>query len=200
MKKALVPIVIIVALLVMIGGCGVGNYNRLVSKQTEVKTQFAQVDNQLTRRNDLIPNLVETVKGIASQERAVFGAIAAARAQMAGAKTPADKIAAGSAMDGALGRLLVVVENYPQLKSAENFQSLQFELAGTENRLAQERRTYNQVVGEYNVMVRKFPGMIYARLFGFNAEPFYPTTEAQRQVPKVNFGGTNSGTPADTTH
>jgi LemA protein len=195
MRKGLLPIGVILLLVLIIGGWFASNYNRLVTKQTEVRTQFSQVESQLLRRNDLIPNLVETVKGFASQERAVFGAIADARARMAGARSPSERIAAGQAMDTALGRLFVVVENYPQLRSSENFQNLQFELAGTENRLAQERRRYNEIVGEYNVLVRRFPNNIFAGIFGFGQEPFYPVSAEEKQVPRVKF----DTAPGDTT-
>src|SRR5262245_6408946 len=138
-RGGLIVIAIVAVLLLGIGGCLVGNYNRLVTSSESVKQRWAQVDNQLQRRNDLIGSLVESVKGTALQEQQVFGEIAAARAGMAGARTPEQQIEAGKAMDGALGRLLVVVENYPQLKSNEAFMQLMDEIAGTENRLATER-------------------------------------------------------------
>src|SRR5205085_1509479 len=142
-----------------------------------VGQQFAQVDNQLQRRNDLIGSLVETVKGTAVQEQEVFGKIADARAQMAGAKTPDQKIAAGQSMDGALGRLLVVVENYPQLKSNEAFLQLMDELSGTENRLATERKRYNDIVRDYNVLVKRFPTNLYASMFNFGQAQYYQIPE-----------------------
>lgn len=188
MGKALVPIGVILLVILMIGGCGVGQYNGLVTARTGVQTQFAQVDNQLQRRNDLIPNLVKTVQGFAAQEQTVFGAIAAARAQMAGAKSPADKIAAGQSMDSALGRLLVVVENYPQLKSQENFLALQDELANTENKLAVERGRYNALVGAFNARVQRFPTNIFAGIMHFGLEPFYKVADSAKEVPKVDFG------------
>src|SRR5688572_16823543 len=152
MKGGLVIVAVVALLVLGIGGWVVSNYNTLVTKKTEVDKSFAEVDNLLLRRNDLIPNLVETVKGIAAQEQAVFGQIADARAAMAGARTPAEKIAAGNAMDSALSRLLVVIENYPQLRSQENFLRLQDELAGTENRLPVARTRYNEVVRDYDVL------------------------------------------------
>lgn len=190
MKRGLlIGIAVVAVLLLMVGGCLVGNYNRLVTAKESVDQRFAQVNNQLLRRNDLIGNLVETVKGTAKQEQVVFGQIAAARAQMAGARTPEQSIEAGRAMDSALGRLLVVVENYPQLRSNEAFVQLMDELAGTENRLATERMRYNQEVQQYNVMVKRFPTNLYAAAFNFHDAPYYQIPEAAKAVPKVDFGG-----------
>ena len=192
-------ILAVTALLVLgIGGWVVSNYNTLVTKKTEVERSFAEVDNYLLRRNDLIPNLVETVKGIAAQEQAVFGQIAEARAAMAGARTTEQKIAAGNAMDTALSRLLVVIENYPQLRSQENFLRLQDELAGTENRLSVARTRYNEVVRDYNVLVKRFPTNLFAGMFGYKEEPFYQVTEAQREVPRVQFPGAPGSAVPDT--
>jgi len=189
MKKGWIAIVVIAVLLLAVGGCLVGNYNRLVTGNENVKQLWAQVDNQLQRRNDLIGNLVETVKGTSIQEQTVFGAIADARARMAGARTPEQGIAAGQAMDGALGRLFVVVENYPQLKSNEAYVQLMDELAGTENRLATERMRYNQAVQGFNVMVKRFPTNLYAAAFNFKEAPYYQVPESARAVPKVDFSG-----------
>jgi LemA protein len=171
-----------------------GNYNRLVTADQGVKQRWAQVDNQLQRRNDLIGNLVETVKGTAFQEQQVFGDIANARAQMAGARTPAERTAAAQQMDQALGgsalsRLLVVVENYPQLKSNESFMQLMDELAGTENRLATERMRYNEEVQGFNTMVKRFPTNLYASMFHFGEATYYQIPEAARQAPKVDMSG-----------
>jgi len=142
----------------------------------------------LQRRADLIPNLVETVKGYAQQEQTVFGDIAKARSALLSAGTPADKIAANQQLDGALGRLLLIVENYPQLKSNENFLRLQDELAGTENRIAVERKRYNDALQDYNTYIQKFPTYIYAGWAGFKPnEAYFTASEASRQVPKVNF-------------
>jgi len=186
-RGGLIAVIVVAVLLMMVGGCLVGNYNRLVNANEAVQQRWAQVSNQLQRRNDLIGNLTETVKGTAAQEQAVFGDIADARAKMAGAKTPAEGIAAGQAMDGALGRLLVVVENYPQLKSNEAFLQLMDELAGTENRLSTERMRYNQEVQNYNVMIKRFPTNLYASMFGFKEAIYYPVPEAAKAVPKVDF-------------
>ena len=143
----------------------------------------------MQRRADLIPNLVETVRGYAGQEQKVFGDIAAARAALIGAKTPADKIAANGQLDGALGRLLVVVENYPQLRSNENFLRLQDELAGTENRIAVQRKRYNDAVQDYNTYIGLFPNNIIASLSGFTRDnDYFKAEEGSRQPPRVNFG------------
>jgi LemA protein len=196
MKGGLVIVAIIAVLVLVVGGWVAGNYNTLVQKSTQVDQAFAEVDNLLQRRNDLIPNLVETVKGIAAQEQAVFGAIANARAQMAGARTPEQKFAAGQSMDTALGRLLVVIENYPQLKSQENFLKLQDELAGTENRLSVGRTRYNEVAREYNVMVKSFPTNLFAGMFGYRERPYYQlTNEGARNVPRVSFPSAPSSVP-----
>lgn len=188
-RGGLVVLAIVAVLLVFVGGCLVGNYNRLVTANEEVKQRWAQVDNQLQRRNDLIGNLVETVKGTAVQEQEVFGAIADARARLAGAQSPEQRIEAARAMDSALSRLLVVVENYPQLRSNEAFLQLMDELAGTENRLATERMRYNQSVQAFNVMVKRFPTTLFATLFGFKEAPYYQIPESARQAPQVDFGG-----------
>ncbi|HTO91705.1 MAG TPA: LemA family protein [Candidatus Sulfotelmatobacter sp.] len=188
-RGGLIAIAVVALLLLMVGGCLVGNYNRLVTANEAVKQRWAQVDNQLQRRASLIGNLVETVKGTATQEQAVFGAIADARAKMAGAKTTEQSIAAGQAMDTAIGRLLVVVENYPQLKSNDAFVQLMDELSGTENRLAVERQRYNQEVQGYNVMVKRFPTSLYAMAFGFKEAPYYQIPETARETPKVDFSG-----------
>jgi len=191
----LVIVAVIAVLVLVIGGWVAGNYNTLVQKSTEVDKAFAEVDNLLQRRNDLIPNLVETVKGIAAQEQVVFGEIANARAAMAGARTPEQKFAAGQQMDSALGRLLVVIENYPQLKSQENFLRLQDELAGTENRLSVGRTRYNEVARDYNVMVKSFPTNLFAGMFGYREKPYYPIAPGARDVPKVSFPSAPSTVP-----
>jgi len=173
----------------MSSGC---SYNRFVGQEEGIKTQWAQVENQLQRRNDLIPNLVETTKGIAQQEKDVFGQIADSRAKMAGATTPAQQIQAANEQGAALARLLVVVENYPQLRSSESFNRLMDELSGTENRIAVERMRYNERVQEYNTSRRQFPSNVTASLFGFKEYPLFNAPPAAEQVPKVNFGkGTN---------
>jgi LemA protein len=190
MKRGLLIVLAVIAVVVMLGGgCVVRTYNQLVTTKETVGQRWAQVDNQLQRRADLIGNLVETVKGTASQEQAVFGAIADARARMSGARSPEEGIEAGRAMDSALGRLLVVIENYPQLKSNEAFVQLMDELAGTENRLATERMRYNDEVRGYNVLVKRFPTNVYATVFNFKESPYYEIPAEARQVPKVDFSG-----------
>ena len=188
-RGVLIGLAVVVLVIIMIGGRLVGSYNRLVTAQQGVNNLWAQVDNQLKRRNDLIGNLVETVKGTATQEQAVFGQIADARAKMAGAKTTEQTIAAGQAMDGALGRLLVVVENYPQLKSNEAFMGLMDEIAGTENRLSTARMRYNDAVRDFNVMVKVFPTNLYAGILGFKEAAYYQIQESEKAVPKVDFSG-----------
>ncbi len=189
MKKGLIVLVVIVLLLFWVGSTFVGHRNEMVRKREAVNAAWAQVDVVLQRRSDLIPNLVETVKGFAAHEEKVFGDIAAARAAMMGAKTPQEKIAANGQLDSALSRLLVVVENYPQLKSNENFLRLQDELAGTENRIAIERRRYNETVQDYNTYIALFPNNIVASFSGFTRnDAYFKTDEGARQAPKVNFG------------
>jgi LemA protein len=178
---------VIVLGVVVVGGTFVSKWNQLVTMDTDIKAKWAQVDNQLQRRNDLIPNLVETVKGFAAQEKSIMESIANARAKMAGAGSVSDKIAASNELSSALGRLLVVVENYPQLKSNVTFTRLMDELAGTENRLSVERKRYNDSVQVYNVAVRQFPGNLIASMLGFKEQPFFEVPAAARQVPQVKF-------------
>lgn len=196
MKTGIIVLVVIVLLAFWIGGTFVGHRNDMVRKREAVNAAWAQVDVVLQRRSDLIPNLVETVKGFATHEEKVFGDIAAARAAMMGAKSPQEKIAANGQLDSALSRLLVVVENYPQLKSNENFLRLQDELAGTENRIAIERRRYNETVQDYNTYISLFPNNIVASFSGFTRnDAYFKTDEGARQAPKVNFS-TPSQQPA----
>jgi len=192
MSKGLITVLVIVAIVVLIGfvlfGQYVGVRNTLVTKNEAVKAAWSQVDIVLQRRADLIPNLVETVKGFAQQEQVVFGDIAKARSALLSAGTPSEKIAANQQLDGALGRLLLVVENYPQLRSNENFLRLQDELAGTENRIAVERKKYNDTLQDYNTYVQQFPNSIFAGWAGFKPnDAYFAASEASRQVPKVNF-------------
>ena len=164
-----------------------GTYNSLVMLDEGVKAAWAQVENQLQRRYDLIPNYVETVKGFAKQEKDVFIKVTEARSKVGGATTVPDKIQANNALSSVLSRLLVVVERYPELKSDQNFLRLQDELAGTENRIAVERRRYNEVVKTYNIKVRSFPTNILAGMFGFEKATFFEVPEAAQEVPKVEF-------------
>src|SRR5258707_704664 len=186
--KVGIVIAIIVVLLVVGFSSYVSARNQMVTKNEAVKSAWSQVDVVLQRRADLIPNLVETVKGIAKQEQTVYGEIAQARSQLLSAGTPEQKIAANARLDGDLGRLLAIAENYPQLKSNENFLRLQDELAGTENRIAVERKRYNDTLQDYNTYVQQFPGSIFAAGAGFKPNTAYFTaSEGSRTVPKVNF-------------
>jgi len=179
------------AIIVVLGAGLAGSgcsYNTFTTQEEAIKAQWAQVENQLQRRSDLIPNLVETVKGFAQQEKDVFGQIADARAKMAGATTPAQKIEAGNAESSALARLLVVMEAYPQLKSDATFMRLMDELSGTENRLTTERMRYNETVQAYNTLRRKFPSNVTASIFSFGEYPYYEVPDSAKVTPKVNFG------------
>jgi len=188
MKILIGVLVVIVLLVLVLGGSLVGSRNELVTEKNAVDGAWAQVDVALQRRADLIPNLVESVKGFAKQELAVMKEVTDARAALGGARTPAEKIAANGQIDSALSRLLVVVENYPNLKSNENFLRLQDELAGTENRIAVERRKYNEAVQQYNKDTEIFPKNIAASMFGFHRNDAYFKAEgAARQAPKVAF-------------
>ena len=188
MKIALVVVLVLLIVVLALGGKYVGIRNDLVTKKETVNAAWSQVDVALQRRADLIPHLVETVKGFAKHEEKAIDDVANARAALGGAKTPSAKIAANSQLDGALSRLLVVVENYPNLKANENFLRLQDELAGTENRIAIERRKYNETVQSYNTQIQLFPSNIVASLSGFQREDAYFKTEAgARTAPKVAF-------------
>jgi LemA protein len=193
MSKGLIVIVVLALIALFVFGQYVSVRNTLVSKNEAVKAAWSQVDVVLQRRADLIPNLVETVKGYAQQEQKVFGDIAKARSALLSAGTPEQKIAANQQLDGALGRLLAIVENYPQLKSNENFLRLQDELAGTENRIAIERRRYNETLQDYNTYIQQFPHNIFAAWAGFKPNTAYFTAaEGSREGPKVNFSPGNA--------
>ena len=187
--KILLAVVGFLALMALIiGGAYVGSRNEMVRKNEAIKQAWSQVDVVLQRRADLIPNLVATVKGYAQHEQKVFGDIANARAGLLNARTPADKIVANGQLDGALGRLLAVVENYPNLKADQNFLALQDELAGTENRIAVERRRYNEAIQDYNTYIGLFPNNIFARWAGFQRNnDYFAASEPARQAPKVDF-------------
>ncbi len=199
MKAGWIVLIVLVIVALIFGSSFISRRNQMVTKRETVNAEWAQVDVVLQRRADLIPNLVQTVKGYAAQEVTVFGDVDKARAAYMGATTPADKIAANGALDTALVRVLALQENYPQLKSNANFQSLQDELAGTENRIAIERRRYNQTVQDYNTYISTFPNSLVASLGGFQRNNAYFQTEAgAREAPKVNFG-TAPATPAPAT-
>ena len=188
MKKGILVLAILVLIALIFGGMYVSRRNQMVTKNETVKSDWAQVDVVLQRRADLIPNLVETVKGYAAQEQTVFHDIAAARSALMGAQTPQDKIAANGQLDGALSRLLLIVENYPQLKSNENFLRLQDELAGTENRIAVERKRYNDAIQDYNTYIGLFPNNIVARMSGFQRNnAYFAASDTSREAPKVQF-------------
>jgi len=188
MKVLLIVLVVLLLAGLMFGGKYVGIRNDLVTKKEAVNAAWSQVDVALQRRADLIPNLVETVKGYAKHEESIMTAVANARSALINAKTPQEKIAANSQLDGALGRLLVVVENYPNLKANETFLRLQDELAGTENRIAVERRKYNETVQSYNTQIQLFPNNIVASMSGFQRNDAYFKTEpGARTAPKVAF-------------
>jgi len=188
MKGALIVLGVIVVLAVILGGSLMGSRNELVSEREAINGQWAQVDAAMQRRLDLIPNLVETVKGAATHEEKVIGEVTEARAAMMGAKTPQQKIDANNQLSGALGRLMVVVENYPNIKANENFLHLQDELAGTENRINIERRKYNEVVQRYNTDIALFPKNIAAGMFGFSREDaYFKADTAAKEAPKVKF-------------
>ena len=192
MKAGVIVLVVLAVIALLVGGTYVGSRNQMVTKNEAVNSAWAQVDVVLQRRADLIPNLVETVKGFAAQEQTVFHDIASARSALLGAQTPADKIAANGQLDGALSRLLLIVENYPQLKSNENFLRLQDELAGTENRIAVERKRYNDAVQDYNTFIGLFPNSLFAGWAGFQRNNAYFTaTESSREAPKVQFPAPN---------
>lgn len=198
MSKTVIVLIVIVVLILFGVGKYVGVKNTLVAKNEAVKTSWSQVDIVLQRRADLIPNLVETVKGYAKQEQTVFGDIAKARSQLLNAGSPEQKISANAQLDGALGRLLLIVENYPELKSNENFLRLQDELAGTENRIAVERQRYNDTLKDYNVYVQQFPNNLFASSLGYKPNTaYFAATEGSREVPKVNFA-TPTPQPAPT--
>ncbi|MCB4791092.1 MAG: LemA family protein [Elusimicrobia bacterium] len=188
MKQLWIVLGVLVFFVVILVGTVVGNYNKIVTLGESINAAWAQVENQLQRRNDLIPNLVNTVKGYAAHEKQIFEDVASARAALGGAKTIDEKIKANQGIESALSRLLAIAENYPNLKANENFIHLQDELAGTENRIAVERMRYNEVVQAYNIMIKRFPGNIVASFFKFEKKDIYfKAEEAAKTVPKVQF-------------
>jgi len=183
-RRSAVQLVALAFVTAPLAGC---SYNTFVGQEEAIKAQWAQVENQLQRRNDLIPNLVETVKGYAQHEESVFKDVADARTQLLSAKSPEEKIGAANRETSALGRLLAIAENYPQLKANEQFNRLMDELAGTENRLAVERMRYNEKVQEYDTSRRRFPANLTAKMFGFKEYPYFQAPPDAKTVPKVNF-------------
>lgn len=184
MKKGLVIIIAIVGIIVI---ALISSYNGVVSKAEEVDNKFAAIDTQLQRRADLIPNLVNTVKGYAKQEQDVINSVTEARAKLAGANSISEKAEADQELTSALNRLMVVVENYPDLKSSQNFIQLSDELSGTENRIATARRDYNEAVKEYNLKIKRFPTNIMAGMFGFESKVYFEAAESAQEVPNVSF-------------
>ena len=191
MKKGLVGCLVVGGLLFLVlliaGSAVMGIYNRMVTQNESIAGAWAQVENVLQRRADLIPNLVETVKGFAAQEKGIFTEVADARSRLLGARGPRESAEANAGLTSALGRLLAIAEAYPTLKSNENFMRLQDELAGTENRIAAERRRYNEAVRTYNTSLKRFPARFIAGLFGFTAHDYFEAEEGAREVPKVAF-------------
>ncbi len=188
MKKILGPVAMIVIILAVLAMILVPSYNKFVNLEEDVDLAYAQVENQLQRRLDLIPNLVNTVKGFASHEKEIISNIADSRAKLAGAKGPEEQATANSELSGAIGRLLVVVENYPELKANENFTQLMDELAGTENRLGVARKDYNDEVAKFNRQVKRFPGKIIASIFGYDEKEYFKADAAANEAPNVDFG------------
>ncbi len=189
MKKGLIPILVIVGIIVVLALMLIPSYNGFVEGEENVNEAYAQVDNQLQRRLDLIPNLVKTVEAFAKQERDVIASVTEARAKLAGANSPQDQAEANDELSGALSRLLVVVENYPDLKSDANFRQLMDELAGTENRLVVARQDYNTEVASFNKKVKRFPGAMLAGIFGFDEKEYFKADAAAQDAPVVDFGG-----------
>jgi LemA protein len=188
MKKFLIGLVVIVAIVLLVIMSFAGIYNGIVSKHETITAKWAQVENQLQRRNDLIPNLVNTVKGYAAHEKTVFEDVTNARSQWAKATTVEEKVKAAGAIDASLARLLLVVENYPDLKADQTFLKLMDELSGTENRVAVERMRYNDAVKDYNITVRVFPSNVIASMFGYKpATEYFKAEEKARTVPDVSF-------------
>ncbi len=192
MRRGSMVILAVIAVIVLAGLFVYGSFkstqNQLVQKDENVKQSWSEVDVDLERRADLIPNLVETVKGFTKEENSVYADIANARAGLLSSSTPQDKIAANGRLDSAFGRLLALAENYPQLRSSEQYMRLQDELSGTENRIAVSRRHYNEALQDYNTFVREFPNSIWANMLGFHENnAYFQASEASRQVPQVKF-------------
>ncbi|KXA44510.1 LemA family protein [Staphylococcus simulans] len=192
MKKILTPLIIIGIVIVIIGVTMIGPYNKLVGMDEDTNTALSNIDNQLQRRVDLIPNLVNTVKGYAKHEEDVFKQVSDARSKLAGASTPKEKAEANGEVNSALSRLLAISENYPDLKADKQFTGLRDELAGTENRIAVARNDYNTSVNKYNQAIRHFPTTIVAKLFGFDKKEYFKAESGADKAPKVDFGTDSS--------
>jgi LemA protein len=187
MKKSSMGIIIVIALIVIVGLMLVSSYNSIVAKSEEVDNKYATIDTYLQRRADLIPNLVNTVKGYTKQEQDIINSITDARAKMVGTTSVSEKAEANDELTSALNKLMVVVENYPDLKSSQNFIQLSDELSGTENRIATARKDYNDAVKEYNLKIKKFPAGIIANMFGFEQKEYFQATQESKEVPNVQF-------------
>lgn len=187
MKKSNIILIVIVAIIVLIAGLMIGAYNGMVSKSEAVETSLANLDVMLQRRADLIPNLVNTVKGYTNHEREIMDSITSARAKLVGANSVEEKAQADTELTNSLNALMVVVENYPDLKSSSNFIQLSDELAGTENRIAVARKDYNDAVRSYNLEIKSFPKNIIAGMFGFEQKAYFEAQEESKEVPSVNF-------------
>ena len=187
MKKSSIVVLVLIAIIIIVIAMFVSSYNGIIAKSEEVDNKFATIDTQLQRRGDLIPNLVNTVKGYAKQEQDVINSVTEARTKLAGATTVSDKAKADEELTVALNILMVVVENYPDLKSSQNFIQLSDELAGTENRIATARRDYNEAVKEYNLKIKRFPTNIIAGMFGYSKRDYFEASEQSKEVPNVNF-------------
>lgn len=196
MKKSLVILLCVVGLLVLVGGCSVGSYNKMVSMEEGVSNAWANVETQYQRRSDLIPNLVSTVKGYAQHESETLEGVVAARSKATQMTLDVDNLTpeklqqyqqAQGEISSALGRLLAITENYPDLKANQQFQELQAQLEGTENRISVERRNFNEAARGYNSYIRRFPNNIFAGIFGFDKKAYFEAAEGAEQAPKVEF-------------
>ncbi len=187
LHPAVILLIVVLAIVIISVFWAIGTYNSIVSMEQRVKESYSQIQNQLQRRADLIPNLVETVKGYAAQEKEIFEALANARAKLAGAQTPQKQATADAELSSTLSRLLVIVENYPTLKSDANFRQIMDELAGTENRIAVARKDYNEEVRKYNALIKRFPNMLITNAFGFTEKEYFEAKPGVEEAPKVNF-------------
>jgi LemA protein len=192
LPRWLIPLAIVGGVLLVIVLPLIGTYNSLVDKDTRVDQEFSNLDAQLQRRYDLVPNLVNATQATLTQEQTVFRDIANARARYSGARSPEDKVGAANDLEGAISRLLVIVENYPQLRSSDTVRDLMTQLEGTENRIAQSRREYNGVVTDYNRSIRRFPRNLLAGMFGFDKKPLFEAAPVSREAPPVNLNPTTT--------
>jgi LemA protein len=196
----LIPVAVVVGIVLLIVLPLIGSYNGLVNKDSDADRAFADLDVQLQRRVDLIPNIVATAKAQLTQEQEIFGELARARASYGGAQTQNEKVAAGQQVEGALGRLLVIVENYPQLQSSQTLRDVMTQLEGTENRVGQARRVYNETITDYNKTIRRFPRSLLAGMFGFDKRLLFAVSDpADRDAPTVDFGSSTTTSTTSTT-